>query len=681
MSRIVINKTSGVGFTSSPLLNRPSGSDRIYQILAGCVRVALVAKEKLNLWQWADQFVFLDARFTARPGKYDSRYTFFLRGPMEALSDRRVRRVSIVKGAQVGFTTMLANWLMYLVDMDPGPTLLVQPSSKIVKRYVRKELRPRFLDCKRLAKYLPSRLKEEFTTTEMYFRSMDFFATGAGSPAALASLPIKNLALDEEEKFDGESEKEASSVDLAEVRTLSYEETRKILRGCTPTVPEGSITVEVEKGTCEHFYVPCPECGYMQELLFEHFNWKDAPGAKNSDGSWNLDAVAKGTRYECQNFGLTDDSGENANQQDDHKPSADTSQKRSEKRPHACGYLIPQEKKQWMMRRGEWRAHNPNAPADHRSFYLRGELSNKPNWGGLAKIFLETQFTPGGLHHFYNSYLGRPWERTSNRVTKAAIRRIQKESPHYLLGNAEDEHVARPLPIRPVILVMKVDVQQTEFYYSITAIDVEGSFYLLAYGRTVSYAELDRIQDHIWRYDHGDGGPLEEFAVWHGLMDSGYRTKRGASVYNFIHEQGGRWSATKGGGYKGKDAPISETIVLHQYKGTQVEIPLIHYNDDVLKEHFYRFVLKERKMHGYYLPQNLSPEFIDQITAEKLVEKRGEDGRKIHKWQAELDPHWGDDEKIGEIFSFIFPRELLAKMRAKQDAAREQLIETLKKNS
>lgn len=640
---------------------------RMWALMGRCVKAAFVVREVLNLWEWSDLYVYLDSRISARPGRYDSRYTYYLRPAMAALSDRRIRRVTIKKGAQIGFTTMLANWLMYLVDMDPGPTLLVQSSNKMVRRYVRRELHPRFLNCERIKAFIPTNRRTHFTTSEMYFRTMDFFATGAGNAATLASLPIKNAAGDEVDKWPLENEKEASGKDLLEVRTLTYEEVRKILLGSTPTVPEMTISVEYQKGSQEETYLPCPHCGHLQIPMFENFVM-DQPGNRNKDGSWNLDKVEKNTFLRCSRSSLLKKGTSLAGRILDPLPPGRTLkaiQKAHDSQP--CGKLIPQSKKQWMMRRSYSIATAATWPEDHRSLNIRGELSNKPNWGALAKEFLQLKDKPGGLHHFYNSYLGREWERKANTVTKKAIKLIQDETPvKYECGHPEDPEALLALPFRPVMITMHVDVQQTEFYWTMRAWLEDGSRYLIANGRAVSYKELVTISDRVWKYTHEDGVD-EEFTMWLGIMDSGYRTKRGASVYSFVHEQGGRWIASKGGAYRGKEAPVVESTVLHNYQGTQVEIPFIHYNDEVMKEHLYRFVIKERKGPKWGLPQKLDSDYIDQITAEKLLEKRDAEGRTYHKWHAEIPPNYGDCEKESEIFAFLFPVEILMKMRIRLD--------------
>jgi hypothetical protein len=110
-----------------------------------------------------------------------------------------------------------------------------------------------------------------------------------------------------------------------------------------------------------------------------------------------------------------------------------------------------------------------------------------------------------------------------------------------------------------------------------------------------------------------------------------------------------------------------------------VEIPLIHYNDFILQEHLTRFVLKERRPPLYALPRDLPEDFILQITAPHLIKHRRPDGKTESRWDYNgIDPHQYDCEKLGEVLGFILTPDLLAKIRAKQDADRAALLERLK---
>jgi hypothetical protein len=90
-----------------------------------------------------------------------------------------------------------------------------------------------------------------------------------------------------------------------------------------------------------------------------------------------------------------------------------------------------------------------------------------------------------------------------------------------------------------------------------------------------------------------------------------------------------------------------------------------------MKEHLYRFVIKERH-HMRCLPAKLDDLFIDQVTSEHLAAIKMPDGRTAHEWRVGVDPHLGDCWKMNEIFHFIFSRPILEAMRARQDGLRKK---------
>jgi hypothetical protein len=119
----------------------------------------------------------------------------------------------------------------------------------------------------------------------------------------------------------------------------------------------------------------------------------------------------------------------------------------------------------------------------------------------------------------------------------------------------------------------------------------DGSRYLLAWGNTGSFADLVALSNRVWRYDHGESVPaaarFEDFTCMFGIIDTGYKAKRQGGVYEFLHDQGGRWSGVKGGAFSalGKEKPITEETTTFNYKGQgQVDVPVIKFNDLILRE-------------------------------------------------------------------------------------------------
>jgi phage terminase large subunit GpA-like protein len=82
-------------------------------------------------------------------------------------------------------------------------------------------------------------------------------------------MPIKKLFLDELDAYPLEIKGEGSPIDLAVKRTESYSRNRSIGYLSTPTMTHNSKIKEFyEKGDQRKFFVPCPYCEEMQELVF-----------------------------------------------------------------------------------------------------------------------------------------------------------------------------------------------------------------------------------------------------------------------------------------------------------------------------------------------------------------------------------------------------------------------------
>lgn len=474
------------------------------------------------------------------------------------------------------------------------------------------------------------------------------------------------------------------------MRASLFEDTCKIFGNSTPTLESGLTWGDFLAGSQRYLYVECPRCEKLQRLTpfkeeghpdkwmrcqkepqgvdRENFSViKRAPDGRGwlvkgipptgrlwwpsncRDGKtkeWNVDAVRDHTRYECA----------------------------------FCQGLIAQNELPQMKAIRDWRSHNPfKCAQDHESAHHWAIYNPQQKWGEIAKRFLLAVGSAGKLHSVWNETFGLPHIPMATRTTKKTLELIQAETqPPYDRWNPQEKDAALVLPFRPVLITIHVDVQQTEFYWSMRAVMPDASRYLLAWGTCVSFPELVDLSNRVWLYDHGADVPeaarFEEFTAFLGIIDTGYKAKRVNGVYRFLHEQGGRWHGFKGGGFQGREKPIHETTIAFNYEGEQVDVPLIHGNDFILSEHFARYVLKERRRPAYGLPRKLDDAIETQLTSPHLVKRKMPDGRTQDVWEYTCDPHLFDCEKMAEVLGFVFSVDLLTQLRAKQDAARERLL-------
>jgi len=80
--------------------------------------------EDLTVSEWTDKNRVLDPITSAEPGMFRTDRTPYMRGVMDAFADPFVSDITIMSSTQVGKTESMNNMLGYLIDQDPGPTLL-----------------------------------------------------------------------------------------------------------------------------------------------------------------------------------------------------------------------------------------------------------------------------------------------------------------------------------------------------------------------------------------------------------------------------------------------------------------------------------------------------------------------------------------------------------------------------
>jgi phage terminase large subunit GpA-like protein len=322
--------------------------------------------------QWAERYIQLDSRITARPGLYSTKYTPYVAGVLEALADPGVHTVTLCWGSQTGKTLTLAVWLAYRIANDPAPALLVMPNADLARSYSETRLTPIFEKCKPVRDLFPWD-SDDFKILEMQFTTMTLSLVGSNSPANISSRPICIAVLDELDKFAPPTEKEAAAYNLALERTKAFPNRKHVLTS-TPTLSTGDIWQNFQAGTQETFHVPCHACGQYQAMEFGQVRWADE--ARNADGKWDLQKVGETARYHCTK----------------------------------CNEPWSESHKRTAVEQGKWVASNANAEHGRRSMRLPSWYSPTVTIADCAKQFLTQKHYLHGLQGFVNGWSAMPWE-------------------------------------------------------------------------------------------------------------------------------------------------------------------------------------------------------------------------------------------------------------------------------
>lgn len=254
---------------------------------------------ELTVSQWADAFRKLSPESASEPGQWNTDRAPYQREIMDAVNDAGCEEIVIMSSAQVGKTELLLNIIGYYIDYDPSPILCLQPTLEMAQTFSKDRLSMMIRDTPVLrGKVKDARARDSGNTIlHKTFPGGHITMVGANSAAGLASRPIRIVLMDEVDRFPPSAGTEGNPIKLAEKRTTTFWNRKKI-KVSTPTI-KGRSQIEKEylSSSMEEWCVPCPCCGKYQpyewgriqlsdvtmECKFcnEHFKemeWKENPG-------------------------------------------------------------------------------------------------------------------------------------------------------------------------------------------------------------------------------------------------------------------------------------------------------------------------------------------------------------------------------------------------------------------
>jgi len=558
-------------------------------LVADILRQYLAPPPILTVTEWAERHRILSGKDSSEPGPYRVARTPYAREPMDCLSQSSgIEGVVLMWGAQTSKTTIGSNWLGYLVDTNPGPVMVVQPTIDMGKRYSRQRLAPMVEESPVLRrKVRENRSRDEANTTLLKEFPGGFIAiAGANSAAGLRSMPVRDLFLDEIDGYPLDVDGEGDPIQLAQARQTSFAR-RKWLKTSTPTTKDFS-RVEAAYLTSDRcrYHVPCPHCGELQML-----EW----GAATSHGvKWDRDpdghAIPDTVRYVCR----------------------------------ANGCEIREHHKPAMLAAGAWVPENPGAMAGKvRGFHL-SSLYSPLGWLSWSELVAEWDRAmtasrtgdPSLLRVFINTRLADTFEEQGDRANE-----------HELRKRAAD------LPLRVVhwghfVMTGSADVQGDRLEAA-----------LWAWGRGMERQLVDRAVFYgdpalpeteagspwaaltEWRRSqvlHASGQPVPLLAF--GIDSGGHHTQ---AVYGYVRTHGhANVMAVKGSSQGGRSIIGKPTEQEVNWRGQKIKrgVKLWPIGTDTAKSEIYgRLRIAEPGPGFVHLSKQFPAEVFEQLTAERLV--------------------------------------------------------------
>ena len=310
----------------------------------------------------------------------------YIREPLNDWGDGELSDCVEVMGSQTGKTAKLMAGAAWSVVNDPSGIIWCMPSINLAQSFSETRWQTMLRATATTADMIPDgAARHAFKNLEQRIGGSLVNFVGSNSPSNLASRPARKLVLDEVDKFDEGSDKEADAVNLLEQRTKAQPYPKRF-KTSTPTIVEGLIWQEYLKGDQRRYFVPCPHCG-NEILLVWSANFTALPkqGCESYvkwdqdakiDGKWDLDRVAATAHVECCH----------------------------------CGGSITDSDKPGMVAAGVWR---PTAKAvlGFRSRQLSSLYACSPEttFGKLAVKFLQATTSLTGVQGFINGDLAEPY--------------------------------------------------------------------------------------------------------------------------------------------------------------------------------------------------------------------------------------------------------------------------------
>lgn len=438
---------------------------------------------RLTVSEWADKNRYLDSKASAEPGLYKTNRTPYIKEIADSLSvTSTIKKVVVMKGAQVGLTELGNNWIGYIIACAPGPILAVQPTAAMVERNSKMRIAPMIEASPALrAKIKSARSRDSGNTiSQKEFPGGVLIMTSSESAVGLRSMPARYVMADECDAYPMDVDGEGSPMSLMEKRTSTFSN-KKILEISTPTVQGQSIIENDFLLTDQRFYyVPCPHCGCEQQLIFERLRWE----------AGKYERVV----YVCEH----------------------------------CEAEIEEKYKGEMLANGRWVATAPNNATPYVVGYHVSALYSPPGWKSWVEIADEWDKSQGDdnkLKSFYNTVLGLTWK---DKTEAPDWERLYERAEDYPLNKVFKE---------VAIITAGVDVQADRLEIEIVGwmqgrrsqqID-----YRVLVGDTLKnevWLELDKIVGEQFEREDGTFLGIRLLAI-----DSGYNS---AKVYSWSRKFG-----------------------------------------------------------------------------------------------------------------------------------------------
>lgn len=426
--------------------------------------------DDLTVTQWAEAKRRLSAESAAEPGPWRTERTPYLREPMDAFTDPKVRHIVMVAASQVGKSEFLNNCIGYIIDEDPGSILFIHPTTIDAQEYSKLRIAPMLRDSPALRQKIaaPKSRDSHNTILQKAYPGGILTMCGSTEAHALASKPIRYVFGDERDRWATSAGNEGDPWDLAMARQTTFYNAKAVEVSTTTIKNASAIEAAYYTGTMERWNSKCPHCGEYHEIRWSDIRFEYDEIIVSHKKTYKVKKVY----YTCPGCGCI---------------STEAEMKRAP---------------------AKWIAENPEAYGQAtRSFWLNAFVSQWASWESIVLKYLNALGSTKKMQVVFNTCFGEPWEDRGD---------IEDEDS--LLARREDygkDKNGEPVELPPGVLVLTagVDTQDDRMEYEIVGHGFFGETWGIEKGIVMgrpdddaTWNKLDEVVfDRVMRFENGVG--------------------------------------------------------------------------------------------------------------------------------------------------------------------------------
>ena len=566
--------------------------------------------DRRPVWEWAEEHI-RSIPYSPQPGAFRIENSPQIREVFEAITDPRVRLVTIIAAVQASKTMVMEIALAYLVANMPGPTLWLNETDEDAKDQSEARLQKLFDACEPVRRLYPVNRHKKRNATIHFANGMTLWMLGAHNRTNLQRRSIRYLLADECWQFP------PGHMAEAEARVTAFGWLGKCIFSSQGGFDGDDIHRKFETTDSREWTFACPECGHRQPFKWENVEW--SKDCKDENEQYDFARVHETTSLRCE--------GCNA-----YLPDSNAMRRRL----NATGKFVPQ---------------NPRAANANVGFHWNA-LATMP-WGALAELYLRAKMAARKgdlslLQQFTQKRLALPWREFADdqefEIAPSGYKRgdlWEREACVDTRGRI----LPPPHPERAVLLRMLcVDVQRDCFFAIVRSWADDGSSRLIWNERLLSFDDLETLQ--------------HRFHVHPSLVfvDCGYATSH---VYTECARR--KWTAVMGDArgtfvhrVKGK-APVQRfysprrKVVLRR----DLTCAMFYWSNLACKDTLSRLRRNQSPEAGptWEIPEDIDSEYLAQMQGEYRVQEKS--GKWIWKQIGDRAQHYWDCEAMAVAAAYM----------------------------